>query len=67
MIKVIDIELTGEEWIKGSIGESKYWTNNVINKFINNGWNIRDWKIANQDILFILEKPDIPNENINNT
>lgn len=57
MIKLIDIELTGDEWIKESIGESKYWTNNVIDMFISKGWNIRDWKVANQDILLILEKP----------
>lgn len=57
MIKVIDVELAGEEWIKESVGESKYWTNKVIDKFIADGWNIRDWKITNQDILLILEKP----------
>lgn len=56
MIKVIDVELTGEQWVQNTEGDTKYWTNKAIDKFIKDGWNIKDCRLGNHDIVLILQK-----------
>lgn len=61
MIKVIDIELNGGGW-KGeyidNTENNKYWVCPTVEKFLNEGWNIKDWKMTDQDVIFIFEKPE---------
>ena len=60
MIKVIDIELNGCSWegeyIDDNTETNKYWTCPAVEKSLNEGWNIKDWKMADHDVIFILEK-----------
>ena len=61
MIKVIDIELNGGGW-KGEYVDhtetNKYWVCPAVEKFLNEGWNIKDWKMTDHDVIFIFEKHD---------
>ncbi len=61
MIKVIDIELTDSDCWKGEYVDdtetNKYWVCPAVEKFLNEGWNIKDWKLTNNDVIFIFEKP----------
>ena len=63
MIKVIRI--TGDAWESYRINPNKdpnlYWCESpVLEKFINEGWTIKDWKMAKSkngsDWTFIMEK-----------
>lgn len=65
MIKVITID--GYSWEKHRINNDKdpnlYWYESpILEKFINEGWTIKDWKFAKSrngsDWTFILEKED---------
>ena len=60
MIKVIDIELNGECWQEEDVDDTtqlyKYWVCPAVEKFLNEGWNIKDWKLTDHDIIFIFEK-----------
>lgn len=61
MIKVIDVELNGGGW-KGeyvdNVETNKYWVCPTVEKFLNEGWNIKDWKMTDHDVIFIFEKPE---------
>ena len=66
MVKVINIEMTGNTWDKLYLnGDEKivYWENLVLNKFLNDGWFIKDWKMTEHDIIFILEKENNIDDN----
>lgn len=70
MIKVVNVELNNKCWKTRYTDSSHtiwYWTCPAVEKFLNEGWNIKDFKMEGSDVIFILEKTDIPNENINNT
>lgn len=69
MIKVIRID--GYAWESHRINPDKdpnlYWYESpVLEKFINEGWAIKDWKFSTSrngsDCVFILEKEDEENE-----
>lgn len=70
MIKVIRI--TGDAWESHKINPNKdpnlyYWCESpVLEKFINEGWTIKDWKMAKSkngtDWTFIMEKNNEENE-----
>lgn len=70
MIKVIVLELNQNCWEGVNVNNNEkfcYFESPAINKFLSEGWQIKDWKIAKSDIIFILEKtPEIP-ERICNT
>ena len=58
MIKVIDIELNGSGWQDEYVDDTtyKYWICPAVEKFLNEGWNIKDWKLTDNDVIFIFEK-----------
>ena len=60
MIIVIDIELNGQCWQDEYVDDTreihKYWICPAIEKFLNEGWNIKDWKLTDNDVIFIFEK-----------
>lgn len=60
MIKVIDIELNGgcwqDEYVDDTTKIHKYWICPAVEKFLNEGWNIKDWKLTDHDVIFIFEK-----------
>lgn len=71
MIKVINID--GYGWERHRLNPNKdpnlYWYDNpILEKFINEGWIIKDWKFAKSrngsDWTFILEKEDKEHEEI---
>ena len=63
MVKVITLASGAWNECKntGLDGRINAWESSILNKLINEGWNIKDWKMVgsnNSEIwTFILEKP----------
>lgn len=59
MIKVINVRLANYCWEYEAISDDYcYYECPALNKFIDDGYAIKDFKIANDNCIFILEKPD---------
>lgn len=63
MIKVITLSSGAWNECKNTDlnGRINAWESSILNKFINEGWDIKDWKMGGSDNsgiwTFILEKP----------
>ncbi len=61
MHKVVNVELNSKGWVGEYVDNTKthkYWVCPAIEKFLNEGWNIKDFKMQGSDVIFILEKSE---------
>lgn len=61
MIKVIDVVMNSQSWTGHDIDDKPqtlYWECPIVNKLLNEGWNIKEFQLSKTDCIFIFEKPD---------
>ena len=59
MIKVIDIKFTDFCWKEKEFSNDSnysYYESPIIEQFLADGWNIKDFKVSENNCVFILEK-----------